>query len=169
MRVLGFWLLATLPIISAGAQVPQNIKSADLAVLVGAFKAICVEPGIDAAAQIAKAKAEPWALPPRGGSEETGEVFGRLYQGTPLQATIKASGQFPNCTVLTVLPTETTLEAAETALASGLSIRGAKFDSQRSKVDWPEALADKRWVSFSLKKSEDMTVGIFAAFDPTAR
>ncbi len=169
IRVAGFWLLAILPVMSAGAQVPQNIKPADLAMLVGAFKAICVEPGVDATAQIATVKAELWALPSKGASEEVGELFGRLYQGTPLQVSIKASGQFPNCSVLTVLPTETTLEAAEAAFANGLSIRGAKFDSRRSQIDWPEAFGDKRWVTFSLKKSADMTVGIFAAFDPTAR
>lgn len=154
---------------SASAQTPQTVKAGDFATLMAAFKAICVEPGADATAQIAKAKAEPWALPLRGGNEEAGDAFGRLYNDAPLQVSIKSSGKWPNCTTLTVLPFDTTLETAEAASTDGLGLKNAKVDERRSQIDWPDALADKRWVTFSLKKTSEMTVGIFAAFDPRGR
>jgi hypothetical protein len=153
----------------AAAQVPQEIKPGDFATLVRAFKAICVDPGATAVDQVAAAQAEPWALPLQGGNAQAGDAFGRLYDGTPLQVTIKGSGASPNCTALTVLSRDTTLKAIEAASAVELGLKSGKVDDRRAQIDWPEALPGKRWVTFSLRNTPEMTVGIFAAFDPSVR
>ena len=131
--------------------------------LANAFDAICVTPGASAEAQTTVATQTPWSLTPKGGIIG---VYGRLHEGVPLQAVISTPPEPQSCSITTLLADPSTLEEVGNLIGASLSFKKAKIDTGRGRIDWPNALKDGRWVSFSVRPGPGSKVGILAAYNP---